>query len=86
VSALENLPDPLSGLSLSEFGSRYRAGTITSESVTVAYLERISVLNPRLLAFEYVAAESARATARALDKLLAAGIDLGPLMGVPIGV
>jgi aspartyl-tRNA(Asn)/glutamyl-tRNA(Gln) amidotransferase subunit A len=86
VSVLENLPDPLSGLSLSEFGRRYRAGEITSEFVTAAYLERIGVLNRKLRAFEYVAAESARATAKALDRLLAAGIDLGPLMGIPIGV
>jgi aspartyl-tRNA(Asn)/glutamyl-tRNA(Gln) amidotransferase subunit A len=80
------MPDPLADLSLSEFGKRYRAGEISSESVTVAYLDRIARLNGKLLAFEHVAAESARRTAKAIDHLLAAGIDLGPLMGVPIGV
>ncbi|MCP4249164.1 MAG: amidase, partial [bacterium] len=49
-------------------------------------LARIEALEPRLGAFEYVAAEQALSTARALDELLAAGTDLGPLMGVPVAI
>jgi len=42
--------------------------------------------NEQLGAFEYLDADRARATAIAMDKLLASGRDLGPLMGLPIGV
>ena len=79
-------PDPLAGLSLLEFGRRFRRGELTSESVTRAYLARIAILDPTLGAFQHVDGESALHTARAMDMLFAAGTDLGLLMGVPIGV
>jgi aspartyl-tRNA(Asn)/glutamyl-tRNA(Gln) amidotransferase subunit A len=44
------------------------------------------MLDPALGAFQHVAAERAIATARAMDQLLASGVDLGPLMGAPIAV
>lgn len=78
--------DPLEPGGIARFGERLRKGTVTSEEVTQAYLERIEVLDPKLQAFEYVAKEQALASARALDALLAAGTDLGPLMGVPVAV
>jgi aspartyl-tRNA(Asn)/glutamyl-tRNA(Gln) amidotransferase subunit A len=68
------------------FGDRLRGGKITAEAATRAYLARIEALEPRLGVFEHVAAESALDTARALDGLLAAGTDLGPLMGVPVAI
>jgi len=40
----------------------------------------------QLGAFECIDADRARATAIAMDSLLASGRDLGPLMGLPIGV
>lgn len=52
----------------------------------MAYLTRIEALDPRLGAYAHVAAEPALAAARALDRLLAAGTDLGPLMGVPVAI
>ncbi|MDP6788245.1 MAG: amidase, partial [Rhodospirillales bacterium] len=63
-----------------------RAGATTAEAATEAYLDRIEILEPRLGAFECVMANQALDTARALDGLLAAGTDLGPLMGVPVAV
>ncbi len=42
--------------------------------------------NEQLGAFEYIDADRAHSTASAMDKLLASGRDLGPLMGLPIGV
>src|SRR3546814_99103 len=51
-----------------------------------ACLARIAALNHRLQAFQVVDADRARQAARAVDELLAAGTDLGPLMGVPIAV
>lgn len=76
--------DPLATGGLSSFARRLRAGEITCLAATEAYLDRIRTLDPRLGAFEHVAADSARLAARALDALLAAGTDLGPLMGLPI--
>ncbi len=42
--------------------------------------------NASLDAFECLDSDRARATASALDALLASGTDLGPLMGLPMGV
>ncbi len=79
-------PDPLAAGGIAEFGERLRRGATTAEATVEAYLARIEALEPRLGAFEYVASEQAPSAARALDGLLAAGTDLGPLMGVPVAV
>src|ERR1700687_3821708 len=63
--------DPLEGMSLAGFA---------------AYLDRIARLDGVLGSYQHVAAESALRSARAIDNLLAAGTDLGPLMGVPVAV
>jgi len=78
--------DPLSSFGLQGFVEAFRAGTVTSEQVTRAYLARIEALDGKLGAFQHVAAESALATARAMDALRQAGTWLGPLMGVPIAI
>lgn len=78
--------DPLAKGGLSDFARRFRAGEISSEQATRAYLSRIEALDPRLGAFQHVAAERALESARAMDALYAAGTDLGPLMGVPMAV
>ncbi|HUI98628.1 MAG TPA: amidase [Usitatibacter sp.] len=84
---MKSLPaDPLEAIALEEFARRLRAGSITSEAATRAYLERIALLEPKIRAFVHVAAESALEQARAIDRLLASGTDLGPLMGVPVAV
>ncbi|WP_029031768.1 amidase [Salinarimonas rosea] len=84
---MPNVPaDPLNGMSLADFGAALRAGRTTSEAVTQAYLARINALDPRLGAYQHVAAASTLASARAIDALLAAGHDLGPLMGVPVAI
>jgi aspartyl-tRNA(Asn)/glutamyl-tRNA(Gln) amidotransferase subunit A len=79
-------PDPLEPGGIAGYGRRLRAGTTTAEAATAAYLERIAALDPKLGAYQHVAAEPALANARALDQLLAAGTDLGPLMGVPVAI
>lgn len=86
--AMTSIPnDPVASVGgLRNVGEMLRAGTLSSEQMTKDYLTRISNLDSSLNAFEHVAAEQALATARAMDCLLAAGTDLGPLMGIPISV
>ncbi|NYT65413.1 amidase [Alcaligenaceae bacterium] len=84
---MNDLPlDPFSEGGLEGFAKDFRAGKTTSEAVTKVYLERIQALDTKLGAFENVAADSALATARAMDLLIQAGTDLGPLMGVPVAI
>jgi aspartyl-tRNA(Asn)/glutamyl-tRNA(Gln) amidotransferase subunit A len=84
---MNELPvDPFAQRGLEGFAEDFRAGNITSEAVTRQYLERIQKLDPKLGAFESVAAESAIATAKAMDLLIQTGTDLGPLMGVPVAI
>ncbi len=78
--------DPLAGIGIAEYGARLRAGAATAEATTAAYLERIALLDGKLEAFVHVAGEQAMEQARAVDRLLASGTDLGPLMGVPVAV
>ena len=79
-------PEPLEVGGIPAFAERLRSGATTAENVTAAYLDRIAALDGRLQAYEYVAQEAALAQARSLDRLLAAGTDLGPLMGVPVAI
>src|SRR5690606_20917330 len=84
---MSDLPvDPFAAGGLEAFAAEFRAGRVTSEAVTRAYLERIEKLEGRPVAFESDAADSATATARARDALIKTGADLGPLMGVPIAI
>jgi len=71
---------------LQTFADSVRRGETTFEAATQYCLQQIEALNPKLQAWQHVDIEGAQATARALDQLLASGTDLGPLMGVPIGV
>ncbi len=79
-------PDPIEPGGIAGYGRRLRGGEMTAEAAVRAYLDRIEALDARLGAFEHVAGDQALATARALDGLLAAGTDLGPLMGVPVAL
>ncbi len=71
---------------ITAFGAELRAGRVSIEEVVTYYLQRIEALDSKLGAYQLVDAEGALKTAKALDLLLASGNDLGPLMGVPIGV
>ena len=79
-------PDPLDGIGIAGFARALRAGRTSAEATADAYLRRIDALDDRLGAFEAVAADTALGAARATDRLLASGTDLGPLMGVPVAV
>lgn len=78
--------DPLLDGGIEGFGRDFRSGKLKSEQLTKVYLERIEKLDKKLGAFEFVDAENALATARAMDLLIKSGTDLGPLMGLPIAI
>src|SRR5690625_2151607 len=73
-------------LDLEQYGTALRRGTLSIEQMVRAYLDRIATLNPALNAYAYVAHEEAISSAQSLDRLIKKGVDLGPLMGVPIGI
>ena len=77
---------PFDDMSLQSFATAFRAGRIRSRDVTQALLARIDALQPRLAAYSYIDHEGALARATAMDAMHAAGIDLGPLMGLPIAL
>ena len=72
--------------SIPELGRRLRAGETTAEALARHFLDRIEALDPKLNAFRLACPERAVAQARAADAQLRAGIDLGPLHGIPFAV
>ena len=76
----------LDTLTVYAFGRFLRAGELSSRHVTDACLQRIVADNGRLNAFTLVMADEARAQAQDADRELAAGIDRGPLHGVPVSI
>jgi Asp-tRNA(Asn)/Glu-tRNA(Gln) amidotransferase A subunit family amidase len=73
---------PLYELTATEAATAIANGTITSEALVTACLERITAREERLGAWEYLDAEQALAQARRCDRSPARG----PLHGVPVGI
>ncbi len=65
---------------------RLREGSATSEGVTEACLEAIARRNAATNAFITIMGDQARAQARQADQERAAGLDRGPLHGVPVSL
>jgi 1-carboxybiuret hydrolase len=74
------------GLSASAIAQAVAGRKISALAVTEAALARIAQHNPVLNAFTDVAADRARARARGIDAIVAAGKNAGPLAGVPFAV
>ena len=80
------MPGPLAGHTIDSIRSgllekKFSAEELAREALTYAEAE-----NPKTNAYLTFAPERALAAARAVDEKIAAGIDPGPLAGVPIGV
>jgi aspartyl-tRNA(Asn)/glutamyl-tRNA(Gln) amidotransferase subunit A len=73
-------------LTIAEARAALRDGRLTSTELTTAMLERIERLNPQLGAFITVTTETALAGAARADSDFAAGIDGGPLQGIPLAI
>jgi len=82
--AIADRESDLCRLGVDELSRRYRDGSLSPVEVTRATLDRIANLQPKLNAFITVLNESALAAASSAERLLQAGIDLGPLQGVPV--
>lgn len=82
---MQEVPD-FRTVTVEALASMVRERALTALAVTEHALERIGALNGVLNAFVAVDAQAARTQAAALDERLDAGIDAGPLAGVPIGV
>jgi len=75
--------DPLHELTIAEAGRLLRTGQLTARELTLDSLDRISKLNPQLHAFVTVAGDRATEDAQRADNELRAGLDRGPLHGIP---
>ena len=62
------------------------SGALTSRRLTEIYLSRIEEFGPRLECFAMTTPNLALAEADAADALLRAGVNLGPLHGIPYGL
>ena len=84
---MSNLPnDPLLNMSINSFSKKLRQGEINCEQVVTSYLNRIKSVNDKLNAFIFIDEKKAINNAIAIDKLLKSGVDLGPLMGLPVAI
>jgi len=75
-----------SELTAGELARQIRSKAISAVEATQESLRRIEALDTRVGAFLDVHAEQAIHQARSVDERLAAGVDPGPLAGVPIAV
>ena len=62
------------------------AGTFSAVEACRQVLDRSEALNPKLNAFNLIAADRALARAAEIDRARAAGAPLGPLAGIPVAV
>lgn len=76
----------LTRLTIAEAGRLLRAKEVRSAELTEACLARIEEVEPSLNAFITRTPELALAAAREADAELAAGLDRGPLHGIPVAV
>ncbi|WP_341718646.1 amidase [Micromonospora sp. FIMYZ51] len=80
-------PDrPVHEWTITELGAALREGTLSSRALTEHVLDRIASVDPELHTFIRVTPERARADAARADVELAAGVDRGPLHGIPYGL
>ena len=78
--------DPLSGITIEQLGQKFRNRLVTCKEVVSTYYERIRILNPYLQAYIFVDEEKGLNWADGIDKLFSCGVDLGPLMGIPVAI
>jgi Asp-tRNA(Asn)/Glu-tRNA(Gln) amidotransferase A subunit family amidase len=73
-------------VTVAELADQVTRGAVSARELAQAALDRIEALDGGVGAFVAVDAEAALAEADAVDERIAAGEDVGPLAGVPLGV
>src|SRR6267154_333189 len=73
-------------LTISDAASALRDGSVTAVQLTTALLDKTKKLDETLGAFVEVTPDTALAAAEAADQAFAAGVDSGPLQGIPLAV
>ncbi len=76
----------LADLSIAEAGDGLRNGDFSAVDLTNAVINRAAVTESHLHAYLTLDQEGARAAARQADADFAAGVDHGPLQGIPLAV
>jgi Asp-tRNA(Asn)/Glu-tRNA(Gln) amidotransferase A subunit family amidase len=78
--------EPANGLSAVQAGEQIREGRLTSVALTEACLTRIAETDDTLKAWAHVDASGALAQAAEMDRVRKAGLAVGPLHGIPVGL
>ncbi|XP_071701933.1 uncharacterized protein [Rutidosis leptorrhynchoides] len=73
-------------MSILELGHLIRTKQISSEELVGVFLKRVKRYNPALEAVITITEDLAYKQAKDADQLLAQGVDLGPLHGIPYGL
>lgn len=81
-----NIMDRTASHSIGQLRQALASGALTSESLVCAQLERIERFNGQLNAYVEAYPQRALGAAIAADRQRAAGINLGPLHGIPIAI
>lgn len=82
----ENAMDEICSMDAVTIAAKVKSREISPVEVVDAHLARMDALEPKLHAFCTPTPDLARETAKQLEADLAAGRDVGPLAGVPVGV
>mmetsp|Transcript_30156 Transcript_30156/g.74834 ORF Transcript_30156/g.74834 Transcript_30156/m.74834 type:complete len:466 (-) Transcript_30156:1190-2587(-) len=69
-----------------KIGNRIRSGDTTAQDVTKSYIDKLRVSDEVVGSFISVTADLALEQAKAVDDAFAAGIDPGPLAGIPFAI
>ena len=77
------MPVPIHYRTIVELGRALRTGELSATAIAQHFLDRTDALEPLLGAFTVTCRDRALAQARAADMQLEAGVDLGPLHGIP---
>lgn len=78
--------DKLNFLTATDSLRLLRQGEITAENLLADSLQQIERLDDRVHAWVYLSAETAFSKSREIDEKRKAGLHLGPLAGIPVGI
>ena len=73
-------------LTAADTGRAIATGEVSAVEVAQAHLDRIADVDGEVKAFLHVDSEGALRAAKTVDERKAAGVDLGPLAGVPLAM